>query len=110
MNIADATNLATRRGAAGVTPCRARWTRNVLAGMTACALSLLGAAPVQAGPDACSGSGTSRTCQGDQSDGIGYTSGVATLTVTNLSDDITPALQVTGITLRSNGGDGGNGG
>ena len=94
----------------GATACFGPPIQSVLRLLTCLTLFLINPTLVHAGPDACSSSGSSRTCQGNQSNGINFTSGVSALTVTNLSEDITPPLQVSGIAWESGGGNGANGG
>jgi hypothetical protein len=74
-----------------------------------CAVLAQHAPTALAGPDACTGSSV-RTCQGNQSAGISFSSGVTDLNVLNLSTNISPGPGVTGVRLSSSGSNGDNGG
>jgi len=82
-----------------------QWHPSSLLWLTAIVASF----PALAGPDACDQSAVDRTCEGNQSDGVIFTSGPNGLVVRNLSQDITPPAGKPGVCLARNGGPGGNG-
>jgi hypothetical protein len=85
------------------------FTRSGVSGAAVLAVLLMSPTAVVAGPDSCSISGTTATCQGNQSAGISFVdipgsaplSGTFpfTLTVKNLTQDIAPAANIYGINL-----------
>jgi hypothetical protein len=62
--------------------------RFALAGL----VSLAMVPPVLAGPGPCDQTASARTCTGDQSDGVVFTSPPSGLNVLNLSADIAPSI------------------
>lgn len=66
--------------------------------------------PAMAGPDACETAGDTRTCEGDQSDGVSVGSAPNNLIIQNLDQDITPATDTIGVHFTRNGRPGDDGG